>query len=122
MAFLKVDRDYGVVFLDLKLAGLREAEGAPARYAQTLEAIQQDLVKIMPKLKDMYTLDVALEDTAGRRFVARFYTYGGIVYYAVLISEKNKLGSLLRKLTAHGWRLLVLIEKKAVKKNETDVR
>ncbi|ABL87551.1 conserved hypothetical protein [Pyrobaculum islandicum DSM 4184] len=124
VALLKVGRDYGVTFLDLKIAGLRETDTKLAKYAEELEMIQNDLIGIMPKLKEMYVLDITLEDTMGRRYIARFYTYGGIVYYAILISPKSTMGTVLKKLTQQGWKLLILIERKAVKKSasETDVR
>jgi hypothetical protein len=43
-------------------------------------------------------LDTVLEDTAGRRYIARLYTYGGVIYYVVLISPKTPLGGCLRDL------------------------
>lgn len=125
VALLKVGRDYGVAFLDLRLAGLRDTGVKPVKYVEELQAIQEDLLLAMPKLKDMYVLDTVLEDTAGRRYIARLYTYGGVVYYVVLISPKNTLRGVLKRLIQQGWRPLLHIEKKAVKRSttsETDVR
>jgi hypothetical protein len=102
VALLRVGRDYGVTFLDLRIAGLRETEVKPLKYVEELEAVQEDLVATMPKLKDMYVLDTMLEDTAGRRYIARLYTYGGIVYYAVLASPKNSLKGCSRDLHNRG--------------------
>lgn len=124
IALFKVGRDYGVTFLDLKIAGLRDTASKPSKYEKELRAIEEELIGFMPKLREMYAMDTVLEDTAGRNYLARFYTYGGVIYYALLISPKNTLRTTARKLASQGWRLLVMIEKKAVKKtpSETDAR
>lgn len=121
VALLKVGRDYGVVFLDLRIAGLKSLDEKPGKYLEQLEAIQQDLMAVIPALREMYVLDAVFEDTAGRRYVARLYTQGGVVHYVVLASPKNTLRSILRHLRQQGWTLLIKIEKKTLKKvSETD--
>ncbi|MEM0369197.1 MAG: hypothetical protein QXU58_03735 [Pyrobaculum sp.] len=121
IAILKVGRDYGVVFLDLRIAGLKSRGERLEKPLDQLEAIHKDLLEIMPTLREMYYLDVALEDTASRKYIARLYTHGGVVYYVVLASPKNSLRSVLRHLKQQGWELLVRIEKKSLRKvSETD--
>ncbi|MEM1519655.1 MAG: hypothetical protein QXK71_02330 [Pyrobaculum sp.] len=121
IAILKVGRDYGVVFLDLRIAGLKSRGERLEKPLDQLEAIHKDLLEIMPTLREMYYLDVALEDTASRKYIARLYTHGGVVYYVVLASPKNSLRSVLRHLKQQGWEPLVRIEKKSLRKvSETD--
>ncbi|MEM0468419.1 MAG: hypothetical protein QXT27_04410, partial [Pyrobaculum sp.] len=67
IAILKVGRDYGVVFLDLRIAGLKSRGERLEKPLDQLEAIHKDLLEIMPTLREMYYLDVALEDTASRK-------------------------------------------------------
>lgn len=125
VALFKVGRDYGVTFLDLKLAGLKESGGKATRLSNELESIENELVGVVPRLGEMYALDVAVEDAAGRRYVARLYALGGVIHYVVLISPKNAVKGLAKRLSAQGWKLLVLIERKAVKRSatsETDVQ
>jgi hypothetical protein len=125
VALFKVGRDYGVTFLDLKLAGLKEADERTARLSSELASIERELVGVMPKLGEMYAFDVTMEDAAGRKYVARLYAHSGIIHYVVLISPKNTVRGLAKRLSAQGWKLLVLIEKKAVKRSapsETDVQ
>jgi hypothetical protein len=119
VALLRAGRDYGVAFLDFRIAGLRETGTKPVKYVEELEAIQGDLLAVMPKLKDMYVLDTVLEDTAGRRYVARLYTSGGVVYYVILASPKNTLRGVLKRLTQQGWRVLIHVERKTVKRSTT---
>ncbi|MEZ0320171.1 MAG: hypothetical protein ABWK05_09330 [Pyrobaculum sp.] len=124
VALLKVGRDYGVAFLDLGIAGLRDTKTKPVKYAEQLEVIQQDIAQAIPQLGGLYSLDTVLEDSAGRRYLARLYMGGGIVHYVVLASPKNSLKGVLKKLTQQGWKVLLLVEKKTVKtpSPETDVR
>jgi len=125
IAVLKVGRDYGVTLLDLKIAGLREIEGRVDKYRQVLDSIQADIAEALPHFGNLYTLDMALEDAVGRRYFARLLVSDGIVHYVVLSSPKNSLRGVLRRLTAQGWTLLVLVEKKSLKTSppsETDVQ
>ncbi|MGC9050156.1 hypothetical protein [Pyrobaculum sp.] len=125
VALFKVGRDYGVTFLDLKLAGLKEAGEKAGRLSGELESIERELVGVVPRLEEMYALDVAMEDAAGRRYAARLYAHGGVIHYVVLISPKNTVRSLAKRLSAQGWKPLVWIEKKGVKRSapsETDVQ
>ncbi|NYR15377.1 hypothetical protein HC235_05320 [Pyrobaculum arsenaticum] len=125
IALFKVGRDYGVTSLDLKIAGLKDTGEKPSRYANEFAYIEGELVSAVPALREMYSFDTILEDMSGRRYYARFYAVDGVVYYAVLISQRGTVRGLVKRLVAQGWRLLFMIEKKVVKKNlpsETDVR
>jgi hypothetical protein len=48
-----------------------------------------------------------------------------VVYYVILASPKNTLRGVLKRLTQQGWRLLIHVERKTVKRSttsETDAR
>jgi hypothetical protein len=111
IALFRVGRDNGVTALDMRISGLRETDAELSRHAGELNAIQEELAGVMPKLKDMYALDLVLEDSLRRRYIARLYTHGGIVHYALLISPHGTLRKVAKRLAQQGWELLVFIER-----------
>ncbi|MFN3804582.1 MAG: hypothetical protein ACK4SY_05965 [Pyrobaculum sp.] len=130
IALLEVRRDYGVVFLDINIAGLRDVgekgrpglrpgESISSEYRQYLDRVEAELSEVVPTLKRLYPVDHLLKDTAGRSYVARFYTAEGIVHYCMLTSP-HPLRKVARRLARQGWRLLALIEPKSIQKTRSE--
>lgn len=114
VALLYVNRDFGVVMLDLKIAGLTEdREGTPS---WLLEEIEKDLYDAIVKLREMYRVNMALRDMTGRKYSASLYIDSGIVHYVVLTSSEHTLRGIVKRLKQQGWKLLLSIERKSAKK------
>ncbi|MFN7105863.1 MAG: hypothetical protein ACK4M3_04705 [Pyrobaculum sp.] len=131
IALLEARRDYGVVFLDINIAGLKDVgengkepglrpgESISGEYRQYLDRVEAELSEVVPTLKRLYPVDHLLKDTTGKSYVARFYTAEGIVYLCMLTSP-HPLRKVVKRLTRQGWRLLALIEPKSVQKTRSE--
>ncbi len=114
VALFHVNRDWGVVMLDLKIAGL--TEDSREKTSVLPEEIERDLHNAIAGLSEMYRFDMALRDMMGRRYLASLYVDSGIVHYVVLISSKHTLRGVVKRLKQQVWRLLLSIEQKQAKK------
>lgn len=124
MALFLVQRDYDVVLLDLRIAGLRPMESRPP-VVQGLEAIEAELRHVVRDLADHYVLDLGLESPSGTRHMARLYARDANVKYVLLLSPRASLRGPLRRLRQQGWRVMVALEAKVARPSAasgTDLR
>jgi hypothetical protein len=100
---MRVNKDYGVTMLELRIIGLRRISCWPLKYPK------REMDKIAKHLSGGHLLDMCLVDTEGYIHFARFIVDHGIVKYVILMTKLRGKANLLkfaRRLQRHGWHLV----------------
>lgn len=116
VALLKVGKDYGVVMFEMKIVGLRELDEDPKLYIGDVENIEAEILRVVPEISSMPHSDILVEDNGRRMYLVRLYLGDGRVEYALIISPRNSVKGLIKKLLDQRWALRFLVEQRKVAK------
>ena len=100
---MRVNKDYDVTMLELRIVGLRRISCFPLKFPK--KAMNQ----ITRHLSSGYALDMCLVDPDGYIHFARLIANDGIVEYMILMTKIRRTANLrkfARRLQQHGWHLV----------------
>lgn len=109
-------RDFNVAMLEMKIVGARELGDDPGDMSKIADKIELELAPIVPRLRELPRTDLLMEDTARRLYLVRLYLNNARAEYILILSPRNTIRSLARKLAEQGWSLRLLVERKAAAK------
>lgn len=116
IAVFSTGRDFNVAMLEMKIVGVRELGDDPGDMSKIADKIELELAPIVPRLRELPRTDLLMEDTARRLYLVRLYLYNARAEYILILSPRNTIRSLARKLAEQGWSLRLLVERKAAAK------
>jgi len=108
IVIMKVNKDYDVTMLELRIVGLRRIGCWPLKWPK------REMDKIAKQLsgeESLYPLDMCLVDSSGYIHFARLLA-NGIIKYVILmtmIRRDANLRKFVRRLQLHGWRLMLRV-------------
>jgi len=100
---MRVNKDYGVTMLELRISGLKRISCFPLKFPK------KEMTQIKRHLSSGYALDMCLVDPDGYIHFARLIANDGIVEYMILmtmIRRDANLRKFVRRLQLHGWHLI----------------
>jgi hypothetical protein len=103
IVIMRVNKDYGVTMLELRIVGLRRISCYPLKFPD------REMDKITRHLAGGYALDVCLVDPDGYIHFARLIASDGIIEYMILMTKIRRTANLrkfVHRLQQHGWHLV----------------
>ncbi|MFB6489764.1 MAG: hypothetical protein TU35_000715 [Thermoproteus sp. AZ2] len=116
IALFSTAKDFDVAMFEMKIVGLRELDDGPGEMSAALDEVEKELHSIMPRLREMAHTDLLMEDNARRLYLVRLYVNNAKVEHVLILSSRNTIRGLVRKLLGQGWGLKFLLERKAAAK------
>jgi hypothetical protein len=103
---MKVGKDYSVVMMELRIAGLRKFRGC-----YLLDFPDKEMDEITQYLPKGLSADLCLVDYERYIHFARFIFIRGKVEYVVMMTKIRRTANLKKfavRLQQHGWRLMLI--------------
>lgn len=116
IALFSTAKDFDVVMFEMKIVGLRELNDGPGDMSAALDEVERELRLVVPKLGEVAHTDLLMEDNARRLYLLRLYVNNAKVEHVLILSSRNTIRGLVRKLLGQGWGLKLLLERKAAAK------